>query len=83
MFESAGFEVLQLRRRAGLNSFLSHQLSLIALGLTWSVPLLKQVVFVLNEWLIVRPSYFLDAHLDRSGKFALGYTCVVRKPGSV
>jgi SAM-dependent methyltransferase len=82
LLEGAGFQVLQMERRGGLNSFLSHQISLILVGLTWSVPVLKQIVFVMNQWLIVRPSYFLDAHLDRSGKFALGYTCVVQKPSS-
>ncbi|HLF24924.1 MAG TPA: class I SAM-dependent methyltransferase [Anaerolineae bacterium] len=80
LFQTAGFEVVQIVLRGGLFSFLSHQVSTITLGLTWSIPLVRTVVFFLNEWLCVRPSYFLDAHLDRSGIFALGYTCVVRKP---
>ncbi len=83
LFESAGFEVLEMQRRGGLISFLSHQLSLVMVGLTWSVPILKQVAFFANQWLIVRPSYFVDAQFDRAGKFALGYTCVVRKPAKV
>lgn len=83
LFESAGFEVIAVRRRGGLISFLSHQVSLVMVGLTWSTPVVKQAAFFLNQWLIVRPSYFADTHFDRSGKFALGYTCVVRKPAKV
>lgn len=83
LFESAGFEVLEMQRRGGLISFLSHQLSLMLVGLTWSVPVLKHSAFFVNQWLVVRPSYFMDAHFDRSGKFALGYTCVARKPVKV
>jgi len=81
LFQSAGFDVIQIVRRAGLLSFLSHQVSIVSLGLTWSMPIVRHVVFFLNEWLCVRPSYFLDTRVDRSGKFALGYTCVLRKMG--
>jgi SAM-dependent methyltransferase len=94
LFEGAGFEVLHLARRGGLLSFLSHQVSTVVVGLTWSIPGLGKLVFFLNEWLCVRPAYFLDAYLDRAGprasfrrpeesagagKFSLGYTIVVRK----
>jgi len=79
LFEGAGFEIVQIEQRGGLFTFLSHQLSTIGLGLTWSIPLIRHVAFFLNEWLLVRPSYFLDARLDRSGLFAMGYSCVVRK----
>jgi len=79
MFEQAGFDVIQIERRGGLLSFLSHQLSIALLGLTWSVPLLRQIVYLINAWLIVRPAFFLDSLIDRGGKFALGYTCVARR----
>ena len=79
LFEGAGFEVVHLAQRGGLFSFLGHQLSITAVGLTWSVPVVGKLVFFLNEWLCVRPAYFLDEHLDRAGKFSLGYTIVLRK----
>jgi len=82
LFEDAGFEIIRMVRRGGLLSFVSHQFSTIMLGLTWSIPIVRDVAFFLNEWLCVRPSYFLDSKLDRSGLFAAGYTCVVRKPGA-
>lgn len=79
MFERAGFDVLQIERRGSLLSFLSHQISILLLSLTWPIPIVHQLAFICNEWLIVRPAYWLDGVIDRGGKFALGYTCVARR----
>ncbi len=79
MFQRSGFEVVRIERRGGLMSFLAHQLSLVVIGLTWSLPVIRHLVMALNEWLLVRPVYMVDALVDKAGLFALGYTCVARR----
>lgn len=80
LLERAQFEVIQISRRGGLGSFLSHQVSLALLGLTWSVPVLGSLAWLVNEWLCVRPAYAVDQWTDRQGLFAAGFTAVARKP---
>lgn len=75
-----GLEIVELRVRGGLLTFLSHQLSTVALGLVWGVPVLRDLVWFLNRWLIVAPAWALDRVIDRQGLFALGYTVAARKP---
>ncbi len=75
-----GLEIVELRVRGGLLTFLSHQLSTVALGLVWGVPVLRDLVWFLNRWLVVAPAWALDRVLDRQGLFALGYTVAARKP---
>jgi SAM-dependent methyltransferase len=79
LLEQNGFSIQVLEQRGGLFSFLGHQVSTVALGLVWRVPLLQQVAWFLNSWLIVRGADLLDRRLDRSGIFALGYTAVASK----
>jgi len=79
LLEQNGFSIRVLERRGGLFSFLGHQISTLALGLVWRIPILRQVTWFLNSWLIVRGAYLLDCRLDRSGIFALGYTVVACK----
>lgn len=79
LLEQNGFSVQILERRGGLFSFLGHQISTVVLGLVWRTPILRQMAWFLNSWLIVRGAYTLDRLLDRSGIFALGYTAVARK----
>ncbi len=79
LFEHAGFKVISIIPRGGLFSFLGHQLSTILLCLTWNIPLLRSVSWVLNKYMLVRGVYFLDQITDREKIFALGYTCVFEK----
>lgn len=80
LLKHGGLEPVELRVRGGLFSFVSHQLSTIALGLVWGVPVLRDVVWHLNRWLLVYPAVALDRALDRQGLFAMGYTVAARKP---
>lgn len=80
LFEAQGFRVLSIEASGGLFCFLGHQLSSMLLLPIWHVPVLKQLVFALNRWLVVRPCYALDRVLDKGRIFALGYVCVVEKP---
>ncbi|NIV38353.1 MAG: methyltransferase domain-containing protein [Anaerolineae bacterium] len=79
LLEEHGFEVLEIREKGGLFSFLGHQISTICLGMVWPVPGMRQLIWFLNKWLITLPSYGLDQIVDRSGIFALGYVGIARK----
>ncbi len=78
--ESAGFTVVSLIPTGGILSFLGHQASTLLLVPVWRVPLLRQIVFFINKWLLVRLLYACDRRLDRNKIFALGYLCVAVKP---
>jgi SAM-dependent methyltransferase len=80
LLEQAGFEILELRQRGGLLTFLGHQVSTIILGTTWSIPGMRQIAWFLNSWLIARFCFWLDQLLTVSGIFAAGYTIVAVKP---
>ncbi len=80
LLTQAGFEIVQIVERGGLFSFLGHQVSNGLLSLTWSIPLLKTVIWYFNRWFITRLSFKLDEIFNRSGIFTLGYTAVAAKP---
>ena len=80
LFEGAGFDVVELIPRGGLFCFLGHQVSTTLICSTWHLPVIKQLVFFLNRWLVVHPCFWLDRHTDSKKLFALGYVLVARKP---
>jgi len=80
LLERSGFEILEISRTGGLACFVGHQVSSILLVPFWHVPVARQLLFVVNRFLLVRPAYVLDRWIDRAGKFALGYVCVARRP---
>ncbi len=79
ILENNGFEILELKKRAGLFSFFGHQWSTFWVCLFWGIPVLKQIVFVLNKWLCVKLCLWLDNAVDKDGLFALGYTVAAKK----
>lgn len=83
LLEQAGLEAEIVERRGGLFSFVGHQVSTLILGLIWGIPVIKDVVWFLNSWLVTRLCTYLDQLLDRTGIFALGYTVVARVQPSV
>ena len=80
LLERAGFHALEIAPRAGVVSFTGHQVSTVLLGLSWHVPVVKRLVFVLNKWLWVRLCLWFDRVLDRRGLLAQGYVSVAQKP---
>lgn len=80
ILERAGFEVLEIERKGGLFSFLGHQVSTLLLTLTWSVPVMRVLIWQVNKWLFTLPIYYLDHAIDTHGYFALGYIASARKP---
>jgi len=81
LLEDAGFRIDEIRIRAGLFSFLGHQVSSVINPLVWNVPLLRELVYVVNSVIFSRGCYYLD-HLTPSltRYFPLGYTVRVAKP---
>lgn len=79
MFERAGFRIIELRHRGGIFSFLGHQLSTIILGVSWGTPILRNLFWFANSWLVVRICFYLDRLMDQSGILPAGYTIVVKK----
>lgn len=80
VLETAGFEVIEIKPRAGLFSFLSHQASTLLLGLSWGIPLVRTVAYQLNRFLLVHPAIWADRVLDPRSLFPLGYSAVARRP---
>ena len=81
LLEQAGFEVAEMHVRGGLFSFLGHQVSTVVLAVAWPIPVVRQLAWELNAWLVTRACYGLDTLTNRAGLFAAGYTVVAVKPG--
>ena len=79
LVEKAGLHCELIEKRGGLFSFIGHQLSTIALSLVWQIPILKQITWFLNAWLVTRGCYWIDQIVDRDGIFAAGYSVVAVK----
>ncbi len=79
LFEYAGFRIVSIEASGGIFSFLGHQLSALILLPVWHIPVLKQIGWFVNKWLIVKPAYTCDRLFDKRKIFALGYICVVEK----
>lgn len=79
LFESAGFRIISIEPTGGMLCFLGHQLSTILLLPVWHIPILKNVVFWMNKWLVVQLFYHCDKLFDQRKIFALGYACVLEK----
>lgn len=81
ILEDGGFDVSTLKIRGGLFSFIGNQVSTLLLGLCWRIPIVKDLAWFLNGWLITRPAVWLDGLLDPSGVYAMGYTAVAARRG--
>lgn len=79
ILESGGFEILRLDARGGIVSFLGHQFSTIVLGIVWQVPILKNIAWFLNSWLVTRVAYTFDKVFYTRDILPLGYCAVARK----
>ena len=79
MFFESGFKEISILPLGGLFSFLGHQLSTILLCSAWNIPIIKNIVFILNKVLFVKLLYLFDKHIDKRKIFALGYASVLEK----
>lgn len=80
LLEKTGFDILELRPSGGLFSFVGHQVSTVLLGLTWHIPIVKDVVFFMNKCLVVIPAVWLDNKFDKTGIMACDHFAAVKKP---
>jgi SAM-dependent methyltransferase len=65
IFGGAGFRDIEVIPRGGFFSFLGHQMSTLVVCLTWHIPILGRLAFMLNKWLIVKPCVWLDTVTDK------------------
>jgi len=79
LFENSGFHIVSIEPTGGMFCFLGHQLSTLFLLPVWHIPILKNLVFWVNKWLIVKLFYTCDKIFDKDKIFALGYICVLEK----
>jgi hypothetical protein len=79
MLSREKLEVVDIRARGGLFTFLGHQFSSVFVCLFWSIPVLKHIALLMNKWFCTLPCYFLDKFVVKTGVFAEGYTVVARK----
>ncbi len=75
-----GFEILEIKVKGGLISFLGHQISTILLSLVWPICGARQIVWFLNKWFVTRLFYMIDQRFGIKELFPLGYVIAARKP---
>lgn len=79
LFESSRFRVISIKPTGGIFCFLGHQFSTMFLLPVWHIPVLKDIFWGINKWLIVKPFHTCDKLFDKNKIFELGYICVVEK----
>lgn len=76
----AGLEIVSIRPKGGLLSFLAHQLSTILLAVAWSLPPLKAPLLFMNRWFLAVGAFHADRLLGTAATLPQGYIVVARKP---
>jgi SAM-dependent methyltransferase len=79
LLNQSGLEVVEVRVKGGLLTFLGHQLSTLLVAAAWSLPPLKPLILAANKWCVVLAAYHLDRVLG-AHTFPQGYVVVARKP---
>ncbi len=79
IFKNKGFTIVRIVKKAGLFSFLGHQISSFLVPLFWTFPLIRTLILWLNYILITLPCFWLDLYTDKNGLFAQGYVIVAKK----
>ncbi|MFQ5555750.1 MAG: class I SAM-dependent methyltransferase [Acidimicrobiia bacterium] len=76
----SGFTSIDIAAYGSVGSFVGHQVSTVALGTTWHVPVVRWVALALNALVVVLPARGLDRLLGRlTERFPVGYTVVARR----
>ena len=79
IFTRNGFDIVEIKPKGSLFSFLGHQISILFVSTFWQIPLLKYVILFLNFLLITLPCFWVDRIFDKNGIFAQGYILVAKK----
>ena len=80
LLRRSGFEVITIEEKAGLATFLGHQLSTVLISAGHAMGAARTMVEAANKWLVTRPAFALDRHLLPTTLFPVGYLAVARKP---
>jgi len=80
LLQRSGFEIISIEEKAGLATFLGHQLSTLLISASRASRVLRRAVETANKWLITRPAYALDRSLLPTTLFPVGYLAVARRP---
>jgi hypothetical protein len=75
----AELEVISIRSKGGLLTFLAHQLSTILLAVAWTIPPLKMPLLTFNRVILVLGAFYADRLLETAATFPQGYIVVARK----
>jgi len=79
LFENAGFELISIKERGGVFSFLAHQISSVLVTATINIPIIAQMVYFLNALLIALPAYYTDLLFKTTKRLPAGYTILAKK----
>jgi len=78
IFSRNGFEILEIKHKGSIFSFLGHQISTILVSFFWGIPIISHFILFLNYIFITLPCYYVDKAIDKNGKFAQGYVLVAK-----
>jgi len=79
LFKNAGFELITIKERGGLFSFLAHQISSVLVTGTINIPIVAQIVYLINAIFIAIPAYYTDLLFRTQKRLPAGYTVLARK----
>ena len=80
LLQRSGFEIVTIEEKAGLATFLGHQLSTVLISAGRASGILRGAVKAANKWLVTRPAYALDRRILPTSLFPVGYLAVARRP---
>ena len=80
LLQRSGFEIVTIEEKAGLATFLGHQLSTVLISAGRASGILRGAVESANKWLVTRPAYALDRRILPTSLFPVGYLAVARRP---
>ena len=79
ILKECGFKIIDIRERGGIFSFISHQFSTVLITVTLKLPILNIIIYALNKYFIVIPTYYLDKLFNLGKRLPVGYTVLVKK----
>ena len=79
LLRRSGFEIITIEEKAGLATFLGHQLSTVLISVGRAAGALRTPLEAVNKWLVTKPAYMLDRHILPMGLFPVGYLAVARR----
>jgi SAM-dependent methyltransferase len=80
LLAQARLDVVSIRPKGGLLTFLAHQLSTLLLVVAWSISPLKAPLLVFNKRVLALGAFYADQWFGIDRTFPQGYIVVARKP---